>query len=138
MVGLHPDDPTFYLYEDNDGWKKTDDALTKEINHSLRIGKPVETAGRSLYPQWAKPQNPHKTVIAWRITAEGYRVVRYFWRTQEHSKDCGRCKMVDDTTCAHQVPYMLKYDPNTAFWTLANGADAVDAKTQRILDSANY
>lgn len=138
MLSMHSDEPIFYMYEDKDGWKKTDKHTTEEINRSIRSGIPFDTAGRVLFPQWAKPKNPRKTVVAWLVTKEGYRAVRYFWRIQEHSRACGRCKMVDDTTCAHQVPYTLKYDPNTAFWTLANGADAASPKLHKILDASNY
>lgn len=135
---LHPSLPKFYLYEDKDGWHRCDKGTTDTLNKAVMMGRQAPTEGKAFYPQWGEPKDPKQTVVAWRIAPNGYRVVRYFWRLETHSKACGRCKMVDDTNCAHIVPYTLKYDPTTQMWVLANGGDAVSAGLAKILDSKTY
>ena len=138
MLRLHPALPKFYIFKDADGFHSTDQSTTDTLNKSVINGVPVATEGKSFYPQWGKPENPDMTVVAWMINSDGYKVVRYFWRIQSHSKACGRCKMVNDTDCAHEVPYELKYDPQTKFWQLANGGDAANRGLSKILDESKY
>ena len=48
------DPPKFYLFEDGNGWHKTDDTLTQKITMDISLGKVVQTAGRCFYPHTTK------------------------------------------------------------------------------------
>ena len=138
MLRLHTRLPDFYIFKDAEGVHRTDQSTTKTLNQGMLSGTPVATEGKEFFPQWSKPESPDMEVVAWKINRDGYKVARYFWRIQSHSKACGRCKMVDDTNCAHQVPYTLKYDQITKFWKLANGDDATNRGLSKILDESKY
>lgn len=127
--------PKFYVYIGNDGRTyKTDEKTTAEINAAISRGADVQ-GGKVLRPQWDKPKDPSMIVGAWQVGKHGRTEVRCFWALRSHSKGCSGCKMVDDTTCAIKVPYAMKYDPKTGFWTILEPECKADDKLSRKLDT---
>lgn len=102
-------EPITYMFETPNGWQRASQSLTDEINERLRRHEIVETAGYSLYPQFAPPSNPSERKVAWRITKDGYRVVRNRLISKEFNR-------------THSAPLYLKYDSATKFWVLDKGA----------------
>lgn len=100
------DNPTFYVYEDENGWHKTDKALTDKLN-SPTFNDPTILAGRTFYPQWPEPEYKSQTRYAWRITPDGYKVVR----NREIPGDGKRHAVV-------HIPLYLRWDDAKKFWVL--------------------
>lgn len=95
--------PTFYIYEDKDGWHKTDVELTKKLN-SPTFNDASILAGRSFYPQWPEPEFKSQTRYAWRITPDGTKVVRNEIIKTEKRDYCRAL--------------MLRWDCDKKFWVL--------------------
>lgn len=112
------DIPLFYTYRDKDGWKRTDDALTRQINRAFIIVGDLkfETAKYSFYPQWGKPNDLNELRVAWRITADGYKVARWEWKTCNHKSSHRDCKPNGDGTCQRRVLIRLHYDQAKKLW----------------------
>lgn len=100
------DNPTFYVYEDKDGWHKTDKALTDQLN-SPTFNDASILAGRSFYPQWPEPEYKSQTRYAWRITPDGTKVVRNREITTEGKR-----------RATVHIPLYLRWDADKKFWVL--------------------
>lgn len=109
--------PAFYIYELNSEWRKTDKALTKKLNAPCIVGADW-LAGRSFYPQWPEPEFKSQTRPAWRITPEGYKVVRNDILSRQHRKEHGNCKMINEKECQYTRAKMLAWDASKKFWVL--------------------
>lgn len=111
--------PAFYVYEAKDGWMKTDKRLTQDLNRMAFGGIKCATNGYSFYPQWGKPDYLNETKIAWRITADGERVARWYWCEREHNRSHGNtCKLTEHGKCITQCLCRLQWDNAKQFWTL--------------------
>lgn len=111
------DIPIFYIYEDKGKWLRTDKALTAKLN-SPTFNDTKILAGHSFYPQWPEPQFKSETRVAWRITTEGDKVVRFRKATRQHRREHGHCEMVGKSECAYTQPLMLRWDGGKKFWVL--------------------
>lgn len=116
--------PTFYIYEEADGWKRTDDALTKEINGHVFLGRDFQTNGRSFYPQWPEPEFKSERRQAWLLDANGEVRARWYFKEVDHTKHHHRCDKIGQGRCRIQVPLKLSYDPQKKFWTKCPDPDA--------------
>lgn len=111
--------PTFYIYEMNNEWRKTDKELTHKLNSPCIVGADW-LAGRSFYPQWAEPEFKSQTRPAWRITPEGYKVVRCETRTRQHHKNHGNCHMINEHECEYTKAKQLVWSEKNHLWVLNN------------------
>ena len=127
--------PLYFLYEDKNGWRKTNATLTKEILDHIRYGKPFDCAGRSFFPQYEKPKWLSETKVAWKVNADGVEVARWFWKVRHHEKKHGtRCRMVDGKRCGVKVLHRLRWDDKKKIWVLVEVADQATPDEERILD----
>lgn len=108
--------PTCYFYEVKDGWMRTSETLTKEINQHVRNNAPLETAGRSFLPQFQEPYDKGMKLPAWRVDASGDVVVRWYWRSCHHTKTCVGCKVIDSERCLKRCPILLEWDLTNKVW----------------------
>lgn len=122
--------PTYYIYETHDGWRKSDERLTKQLNQLAFNHKAMDTAGCSFYPQWPKPQYLSETKTAWRITADGEAVARYYWAERKHQKSHGNCKMTEQGKCKFRKLATLRYDTQKGMWILTDQPDKLDDSAQ--------
>lgn len=116
------DIPIFYTYRDKNGWVKTDEALTRELNRAFiirRDGK-FNNCGFSFYPQWRKPENKDERKVAWRITSDNYVVARWEWCEVEHKKSHKTCQLLENGMCRRQRLIRLRYDDNVKLWVREN------------------
>ena len=100
------DNPTFYVYEDKDGWHKTDKRFTDQLN-SPTFNDASILAGRSFYPQWPEPEFKSQLRYAWRITPDGTKVVRNREITTEGKR-----------RATIHIPLYLRWDDAKKFWVL--------------------
>ena len=127
------DRPIFYIYETENGWRKTDATLTQTINaHAFGNGS-LDTAGRCFFPQWPEPEYKSATRPAWKIDTDGIIKVRTYWRVRDHepNKHGNRCARLDDKRCAFRCAHHLAWNQNKKLWTLIeteNEATADEAK----------
>ena len=129
------DRPTFYIYESDNGWRKTDKALTDAINaHIFGTGK-LDTAGRSFYPQWPEPDYKSDTRPAWRVNADGIMVVRTYWRIRDHepAKHGTRCAKLADKRCGFRCAHRLAWNADKKLWTLVDTINEATAEEARKL-----
>lgn len=130
--------PIFYMYEDKDGWHKTDDDLTHEIWKHLALGTPLDTAGRSFYPQYEPPRFKSETKQATRVNSDGNEVARWFWCIRDHNRKHSRCIMLQPgKKCGVKRLARLRWDEKTKLWVLAEmPGKATDAEARQ-LDKLN-
>lgn len=102
-------EPISYICKTENSCLKAPQSLTDEVNKQLRRHEIVETAGYSLYPQFAPPSNPNERKVAWRIDKYGYRVVRNRLISKEFNR-------------TYSAPLYLKYDSATKHWVIDKGA----------------
>lgn len=120
--------PTYYVYEDRDGWKKTDERLTKDINQHIFFGRQFDTAGRSFYPQWPEPANKTEKRQAWLIDANGEMRARCYTKEVDHTKHHYGCEQLGQGRCRIAVPLKLSYDIQKKLWTKVADPDADQPK----------
>lgn len=128
------DPPKFYLFEDGNGWHKTDDTLTRKITMDISLGKVVQTAGRCFYPQWPKPKYKSATRLAWKVNAEGYVVLRWWWKIKEHNKKHQGCKMLNGKQCGVRIPERLRWDEKQDYWVLVSTDGRASEQEAKVLD----
>lgn len=111
--------PTFYIYKDKDGTHKTDEELTKQLNSPGWIDTKI-TTGVEFFPQWPAPKYKSQTRPAWKINAEGYKVVRTREIECEHKPSHGHtCRLKGDGAhCYRTTAQMLIYDIRKHFWII--------------------
>lgn len=97
------DNPTFYIYEDENGWHRTDAKLTAQLN-SPTFNDTSILAGRTFYPQWPEPEFKSETRVAWRITPDGTKVVRN--------------RLIEGEKRPKRIALMLRWDGDKKFWVL--------------------
>ena len=126
--------PIFYMYEDKDGWHKTDSDLTHEIWKHLALGTPLDTAGRSFYPQYEPPRFKSETKQATRVTSDGNEVARWFWCIRDHNRKHSRCIMLaSGKKCGVKRLARLRWDEKTKLWVLAEmPGKATDAEARQL------
>ena len=123
--------PTFYLYENQDGWQRTSDDLTAEINNHIFGTRDFNCAGRSFYPQWGKPKFKSQTRLAWRLDDEDGVVVRWRWIERTHKAGHRGCKILSGKQCAFRQAAMLRWDDSSNYWVMVqppNEASETDSK----------
>ena len=108
--------PTFYIYEDENGWHKTDKELTAKLN-SPRFYDPKLLAGRSFYPQWPEPEFKSQTRIAWFIQPDCTKVVR--------------TETINDGKRGYRKARMLRWDADKKFWVLCETQQDQQQLTRR-------
>lgn len=109
--------PTFYIYQDQDGWHRTDDRLTLDINRCVFLRQPFNTAGRAFYPQWPEPTDKTKTRVAWYLRSTSERAARWAWVDRDHHKWHSSCELTTPGRCRSKILLRLSYDPAKKFWT---------------------
>lgn len=109
--------PTAYLYEGPDGWHKSDERLTTEINRHVYLGHPFDTAGRTFYPQWPEPKDKTMTRPAWILRPDGTTAVRWYWIERDHTKHHANCQQTGQGRCRSRAAVRLSYDPAKRLWT---------------------
>lgn len=109
--------PTAYLYEGPDGWHRSDERLTQEINRHVYLGQPFETAGRTFYPQWPEPKDKTETKPAWILRPDGTIAVRWYWLERDHTKHHANCELMEQGRCRSRAALRLSYDPIKRLWT---------------------
>lgn len=109
--------PSFYIYEHQGKWLKTDKSLTAKLNSPTFNDKRI-LSGHSFYPQWPEPEFKSQTHYAWRITADGDKVVRCVKATRPHKREHGHCEMINASECAYTKALMLRWDTSKKFWVL--------------------
>ncbi len=116
------DRPTFYIYEDKGTWRKTDAKLTQAINAHIFGIAPLDTAGRSFFPQWPEPDYKSDTRPAWRVDTDGIIKVRTYWRIRDHepAKHGTRCARIDEKHCGFRCAHRLAWNKDKNLWTLVD------------------
>lgn len=109
--------PTFYIYEDSDGWHRTDKRLTEEINGCVFLRHKFDPAGRRFYPQWPEPKNKSEARVAWVLNENGYRAARWRWIERDHKKTHANCEPTIQGKCRSRVLVRLSYDSAKRLWT---------------------
>ena len=114
--------PVSYLYQDKDGWHKTDERFTSDLNKSFVMRRHTMTAdelhGFSFYPQFREPNEDEADlrIPAWRITSDGYVVARFKDVESEHKSWHRDCKVVGDGVCLRHKLIELKWSKETKMW----------------------
>lgn len=108
--------PTFYLFEDSDGWHKSNENLTKDINFHIFCGRPFDCAGKTFFPQWPEPEFKSKIMQAWRLDADGDIKARWYWKEVDHKKSHSKCELTSAGKCRIQVPLKMRWDDTKKFW----------------------
>lgn len=120
--------PAFYLFKGDDGkMRRTKPDMTEALNRINIRKKPLELT-RDYYPQWPEPNFKSQTRPAWKITADGVRVVRWYKRRCQHNRTHGggTCRMIDDKECARTCAISLQWDAKTSLWVQAQLIDKLE------------
>lgn len=138
-LGFHPQFPDYYLYKKDDMWFRTDDALTKQISAHIFAFKAVQLPKIVFYPNWKSEAVSGAKYAAWRVNEFGERVVRWYWRVGEHSKNCGAgCKRLDGGRCAVKVPAVLEWNKVGQCYSLAKMPDKASDDEAKTLDNSKF
>lgn len=124
--------PVSYMFETKDGWAKTDERFTDDLNKSFvmrRYKMPIEELeGHSFYPQFRAPNDEEIRdgirIPAWRITKDGEVVARWEYVECEHKNWHRDCVRVSDSVCKRRILLNLKYDSKLKVWILDRGQTA--------------
>lgn len=108
--------PSFYLFEDKDGWHKSNEALTKDINYHIFCGRPFDCAGKTFFPQWPEPELKSQTRQAWRLDADGEIKARWYWKEIDHQRWHHKCELTDKGRCRIQKPLKMRWDGDRKLW----------------------
>lgn len=107
--------PTYYLYESDNGWRRTNNEITKMLNR-ITIKRNIVIT-HEYYPQWPEPEFKSQTRPAWKITTDGVRVVRCYSRRVEHKKTHGSlCRKLNGNECACTCAITLQWDDKSKLW----------------------
>lgn len=124
--------PIYYVFQDKDGWRKTDERFTEDLNKSFVMRKyriPIgELQGFSFYPQFREPSKEEIQegiqIPAWRITADGEIVARWDFVECEHKSWHRDCLRVSDTICKRRCLLNLCWDSKRKVWIVNRGQSA--------------
>lgn len=124
--------PIYYVYQDKDGWRRTDARFTEDLNKSFvmrRYKMPVgELQGYSFYPQFREPNADEVRsglrIPAWRITKDGEIVARWEFVECEHKSWHRDCVRVSDSVCKRRCLLNLVWDSKRKVWILDRGQTA--------------
>ena len=122
--------PVSYMFETKDGWAKTDERFTDDLNKSFvmrRYKMPIEELeGHSFYPQFRAPNKDESElrIPAWRITKDGEIVARWEYVECEHKSWHRDCVRISDAVCKRRILLNLKYDAKLKVWILDRGQTA--------------
>lgn len=119
---------------------ETTEAVTMQINASLRRREIIKTGGVELLPQFEAPSDQKMKRLAWKISAEGYQVVRWSYIEGEHHASHGsRCIMTEAGQCRHPVALKLGWNPTVKRWTIAKSPEVApesSTKSQKTVDKS--
>lgn len=111
--------PIYYMYEDDNGWHKTDQSLTQALNKVIKGAGQMPTSAYAFLPQYKRPSDLKARRKALIIMSDGTIAVRTKYITRTHSDKHYRCEMVDDEHCRCRVAQMLEYDSNRNMWIIS-------------------
>ena len=117
--------PIYYLFQDKDGWHKTDARLTDDLNKSFVMRRytmsETELHGFSFYPQFREPNKDEANlrIPAWRITGDGYTVARFRDVECEHKSWHRDCRVIANGICMRHKLIELEYLTEKKMWIQA-------------------
>lgn len=125
--------PTSYLYRKDGKMVETTEAVTKQINAGIRRREIIKTGGVELLPQFREPVDRRTRLTAWKISAEGYQVVRWtYMEGQHHASHGSRCIMGEGGRCKHPVALKLGWNPKVKRWTIIKPTEVTPQSSPEI------